>query len=134
MNKVTLLWGYFLIYILLPALFLHYAMMKYPNLISSTTALITMFYLFSLFVFSILQLYIKWKSVPTGLSVISTIVYLNFIFPQIKMNYMGANIVINLHNFLLIIYLLLILKIILSIYYDIKEKHLSSMRKYTINE
>ncbi len=134
MNKVTLLWGYFLIYILLPALFLHYAMMKYPNLISSTTALITMFYLFSLFVFSILQLYIKWKSVPTGLSVISTIVYLNFIFPQIKMNYMGVNIVINLHNFLLIIYLLLILKIILSIYYDIKEKHLSSMRKYTINE
>ncbi len=134
MKKVTLLWGYFLIYIIFPALFLHFVMMKYPKLISSTTSLITMLYLFSLFVFSILQIYIKWKSIPTGLSVVSTILYLNFIFPEIKMNYMGANIVINLHDFLLIIYSLLTLKIILSIYYDIKEKHLSSMKEYTTDE
>ena len=134
MNKITLIWSYLLIYILLPALVLHYAMLKYPNVISSTTVLITMVYLFSLFVISILQLYTKWKSIPTGLSVMATILYINFIFPTIKMNYMGASIVISFQNLIMIMYFLLILKIVLSVYYDIKEKHLSFMSRYTSNE
>ena len=131
MKRETYLWASFVFYILLPALFLHAVMVKYPGIISQTSAFFTMLYFFIIFVLAISRLYTRWKSVPGVLSIITTMFYLNYLSSVLRIEYMGANIIINLRRFIFLLYLFLILKAILYIYYDVKEKHLSPMKEYT---
>ncbi len=116
---------YFLIYIALPAGVLHLLAAKYPDIGNSGIPLITMLFLLILFVMSVLALYIKYTSIPTAISIGATIIYMNAVFSTMHINLMGANITIRMQTLLLLIYGLLILKIIIAIYSDVKQKSLS---------
>nr|AAZ32498.1 hypothetical protein [uncultured euryarchaeote Alv-FOS4] len=117
---------YFMIYVIAPFAALRAIMTKYPTVISPSTATITMIYFLLLFTFSIITLYTKYSSIPTALSVIATIVYLQLLVSHIHLKISGAYISINMSTMLLLIYILLLLKMIVSIYSDTKQKHLSS--------
>ncbi len=116
---------YFLVYIALPAGILHFIAAKYPEIGNSQIPMITMLFLLILFVMSIVSLYTKYTSIPTAISVIATIIYMNAVFSNMHISLMGANITIKMQTLLMIIYALLAVKIIIAIYSDVKQKSLS---------
>lgn len=116
---------YFLIYVGIPTVALHYITQKYPGLISNNAITITMLFLLTLFLSATVALYIRYTSIPTAISIIAAIIYLNILYSSMSFTVIGANISLKMQNLLLIIYALLTVKIILAIYSDLKQKHLS---------
>ena len=125
MKREVMVGVYFMIYIALPTIILHYLQLKYPELAGSVAPFYTMVFLIIIFISSIASLYTKYSSIPVGISAIATIVYLNFVLGKLHLELMGAEITIDIKTMLYAIYLLLALKIMLAIYGDVKQKGLS---------
>nr|AAZ32469.1 hypothetical protein [uncultured euryarchaeote Alv-FOS1] len=115
----------FMIYIVLPFIGLRLLMLKYPELVGGTLAMITMIYFVTLFLFSVLAVYSRYSSVPTVLSVVTTIIYMQFALSHINFRMSGADISVNMSTMMLLLYILLSLKMLVSIYSDTKQKYLS---------
>ena len=125
MNREVNVAVYFLIYLAIPAMILHYVELEYPGIVESSVVLITMLFLLILFVASSIALYVRYETIPTMIGVIATVIYSKYVFANVHMTIMGAVISVNFKNILTIIYALLAVKIILAIYSDMKQKHLS---------
>ncbi|GEM_PF-5800657 len=126
MKKEVFVGAYFIIYVALPAMILHYIQIKYPEIANSNAPLYTMLFLIIIFISSVAGLYIKHSSVSVAISVVATIVYMNTVLSQMHLQIMGANITIDLRTTLYAIYALLIVKILIALYEDLKQKDLSS--------
>ncbi len=126
MRKEVKVGFYFMLYVGMPFLALHFLILKYPTLENSSAPFISMIYFLSVFVFSTIGLYIKYTSIPTAISIAATIIYMDLVFSHIQLNIMGASITLQMGSFMMLLYLLLILKMGISIYADIKQKHLSA--------
>ncbi len=116
----------FIIYVMLPYMAIRIVMEKYPGVISPHTAILTMAYFIALFVFSLLSIYSSYDSLPTILSVVTTMIYIQLVLSNISLKVQGAVLSINLSEMLMLLYILLSLKIVASIYSDVKQKYLSS--------
>ena len=125
MRRETAIGVYFLVYVALPAVVLHAIALKYPEIGESSIPLYTMIYLVLLFVSSSIGTYTRYSSIPTAISVVATIVYMNYVLSRMDLQVMGASITIEMRNMLLMIYALLALKIFLAVYADYKQKGLS---------
>jgi len=125
MNREVNVAVYFLIYLAIPAMILHYIELEYPGVVESFVVLITMLFLLILFVASSIALYVRYETIPTVIGVIATVIYSKYVFANVHLSIMGAVISVNFQNILTIIYALLVIKIILAVYSDMKQKHLS---------
>ncbi len=117
---------YFVIYIIIPAIALNFASKVYAPLSNSSFSLFTMIYLLALFVISIIDLYVKQKSLSVFFSSITTAAYLQILFSDVSLQNMGISIDVNMQNLLYLVYILLGLKIGVAVYYDVKQKSLFS--------
>ncbi len=126
MNREAHIAMNFMIYVILPFAGLRAVMMNYPGVVEPFMAEITMLYFLFLFVLASLSLYLRYPSLCTVISVAVSIVYINFALTSVRFFVDGAKISVNLSAMLLVLYILLSVKILVSVYSDVKQKHLSS--------
>jgi len=113
---------YAIFYLVLPMYFFYTAEEKYPDTVTWNLITVSMIYLATLFILSTIQIFVKWRSVPSAGMFLVTVLYMNTVMRDITINYYGAVVQINLKNFLLILYMFLMLKTLAVAYDDIKGK------------
>ena len=116
---------YAFLYLVLPLYFFYTAEEKYPNIVTWNLITVSMIYLATLFTLSTMQIFVRWRSVPSAGMFLATVLYMNTVMRDITINYYGAVVEINLKNFLLLLYMLLMLKTLVVAYEDIKGKRIT---------
>ncbi len=121
-KKIVHIIAYVAIYLLIPMYLLLLASDKYPEIITRSVLLTTLIYLVTLFILSVMQIFVRWKSIPSVGIFIATVFYMNLMLSNMKFKYQSAVITIDLGNLLFIIYILLSLRTALVIWDDLKNR------------
>ena len=113
---------YSILYLILPISLLLFAQKKYPAIVTWNLIIVSGIYLATIFSLSVVQIFMRWKSLPSIGIFIATVLYMNFVISDIRISYQRTVIHVNLSNTLILLYAILALKTVILIYGDLKKE------------